>query len=61
METTLDGIAFDTFMFNMPSDLTICKRLWKRGLKMTPPGNASVVAEEDDAPMGDKCKLWTEA
>jgi hypothetical protein len=58
METTLDGTAFNAFMFDMPSDLTICKRVWKRGRKTTTPGNASVV---DDAPIGDKCESWTEA
>jgi hypothetical protein len=60
-ETTLGGIAFDAFMFDMPSDLIICKRLWKRGWKTTPRGNANVVAEEDDAPIGDKCEPWAEA
>jgi hypothetical protein len=61
METTMDGIAFDAFMFDMPSDLTICKRLWKRGWKTPPPGNTSVVAEENGAPIGDKCEPWTDA
>jgi hypothetical protein len=56
MEMTLNGIAFDIFMFNMPSDLGICKRLWKRDWKTTTPGSASVVAEEGDAPIGDKCE-----
>jgi hypothetical protein len=61
METTLDGIAFDAYMFDMPSDLIICKRLGKRGWKTTPPGNAIVLAEEDDAPIGDKCEPWAKA
>jgi hypothetical protein len=44
-KTTFDKTAFDFFMLYMPSDLTTCKRIEKRGWKTTNLGDYTVTCK----------------